>query len=112
VKIASYALRPGFGRKVRKTAQEIEDVMAHNLSAKKRIRQNAKKRLHNRSVRAELRSTIKRFRQAVTKKSDDAGKLLSAAESKLDKAAKRNIVPTQRANRIKGRLKKLMPQEA
>jgi small subunit ribosomal protein S20 len=86
--------------------------MANNTSAKKRIRQNEKKRLHNRQVRSELRTSIKRFRQAVGKSADEAGKLLSAAESKLDKAAKRNIVPTHRANRIKGRLKKLMTDES
>ena len=36
----------------------------------------------------------------------DTGKLLADVESKLDKAAKRNIIPTGRANRLKGRLKR------
>jgi small subunit ribosomal protein S20 len=86
--------------------------MAKNQSAKKRMRQNAKKRLHNRVVRSDLRTAIKRYRDAVRKQDESAEKLLSAAESKIDKAAKRNIVPPGRANRVKGRLKKLLVKKS
>ncbi|MCA8918193.1 MAG: 30S ribosomal protein S20 [Planctomycetes bacterium] len=86
--------------------------MAHTNQAKKRIRQAEKQRLHNRTVRSELRTSIKRFRTAATKNEEGTGKLLSAVESKLDKAAKRNVIPTSRANRIKSRLKKLTTKSA
>lgn len=80
--------------------------MAHSDSARKRIRQNRKVNLHNRTVRSTLRSSIKDLRVAIAGKSADTGKLLAVVESKLDKAAKRNIIPTGRANRLKGRLKR------
>jgi small subunit ribosomal protein S20 len=83
--------------------------MANISSAKKRERQNVKRRAHNRTVRSELRTAIKRYRDAARKGDDNAGELLSAAESKLDKAAKRRIVPPGRADRLKGRMKKILP---
>lgn len=81
--------------------------MAHTNQAKKRIRQAEKQRLHNRVIRSDLRSKIKSYRTAVAKQEEGADKLLAGVESKLDKAAKRNVIPTGRANRIKSRLKKL-----
>jgi small subunit ribosomal protein S20 len=86
--------------------------MAHSAQARKRIRQNAKRRLHNRTVRSDLRTHIKRFRSAVATEGADVGAVLSAVESKLDKAAKRNVIPAGRANRLKARLKKLAPVAA
>jgi small subunit ribosomal protein S20 len=80
--------------------------MAHSNQARKRIRQNERNRARNRIVRSDLRTHIKRFRAAVAK-GEGAAELMAAVESKLDKAAKRNIIPTPRANRLKGRLKKL-----
>lgn len=80
--------------------------MAHSDSARKRIRQNNKANLHNRIIRSDLRSTIKLLRGAIAGSTAEAPKLLATVESKLDKAAKRNIIPTGRANRLKGRLKR------
>jgi small subunit ribosomal protein S20 len=80
--------------------------MAHSKQAAKRIRQNEKRRLHNRTVRSELRTAVKRFRAAAGHKDAAAPELLRAVESRLDKAAKRNIIPEGRANRLKARLKK------
>jgi small subunit ribosomal protein S20 len=80
--------------------------MAHSDQARKRIRQNERTREHNRTVRSDLRTTIKKYRTAVTAKQEGAAQLLKVVESKLDKAAKRNIIPTGRANRLKGRLKR------
>lgn len=86
--------------------------MAHSDSARKRIRQNRKVNLHNRIVRSDLRSNIKNLRVALATSSAEAPKLLAAIESKLDKAAKRNIIPTGRANRLKGRLKRSLAKGA
>jgi small subunit ribosomal protein S20 len=80
--------------------------MAHSNQAKKRNRQNEKVRDHNRMVRSDLRTQIKKFRVASAKKDEAAAGLLAGVESKIDKAAKRNIIPTSRANRIKARLKR------
>ncbi|MBX3474570.1 MAG: 30S ribosomal protein S20 [Planctomycetes bacterium] len=80
--------------------------MAHSDSARKRNRQNQKINLHNRIVRSDLRSTIKTLRTAMAGNTPETPKLLAVVESKLDKAAKRNIIPTGRANRLKGRLKR------
>lgn len=86
--------------------------MAHSDSARKRIRQNNKVNLHNRTVRSDLRSTIKLLRAAMADKKPEAGALLASVESKLDKAAKRNIIPHGRANRLKGRLKRSVGKAA
>lgn len=81
--------------------------MATTRQSKKRMRQNHKLRLHNRGVRADLRTHIKRYRDAIAEGAENAGELLARAESKIDKAAKRRIIPPGRANRIKRRLKLL-----
>ncbi|MHC4839514.1 MAG: 30S ribosomal protein S20 [Planctomycetota bacterium] len=83
--------------------------MAHSNQAKKRIRQAEARRLHNRAVRADMRTSIKGLRAAIaSKQAEGIEKLVGVCESKLDRAAKRNMIPTGRANRIKGRLKKLV----
>ncbi|MBZ0135220.1 MAG: 30S ribosomal protein S20 [Planctomycetes bacterium] len=82
--------------------------MAHSNQARKRNRQNERTNQRNRIVRSDLRTSIKKYRVA-TAKGEGAGELLAAVESKLDKAAKRNVIPTGRANRLKARLKKLAP---
>lgn len=79
--------------------------MAHSAQARKRIRQTAKRRTHNRTVRSDLRTNIKKYRAKLGE--EGAADILRTVESKLDKAAKRNIIPHGRANRIKARLKKL-----
>lgn len=81
--------------------------MANSNQAKKRIRQNIRAREHNRTVRSDLRTSIRKYRVAVGGGEGDAEALIRTVESKLDKAVKRHIVPEGRANRIKGRLKKL-----
>ena len=79
--------------------------MAHSKQAKKRVRQAEAKRLHNRGIKGDLRTAIKKARTAIDSGADDVNALIGVVESKLDKAAKRNIVPTARANRLKGRIK-------
>lgn len=87
--------------------------MATSNQSKKRIRQSEARRLHNRSVRAEMRTSIKSLRKAsAAKQGDDLSKLIAICESKLDRAAKRNMIPTGRANRLKGRLKKMVVENS
>ncbi len=79
--------------------------MAHSKQALKRNRQSMRKRLHNREIKSEIKTGIRGYREALAKGSD-VSKLMPALESRLDRAAKRNVIPTGRANRIKARLRK------
>jgi len=79
--------------------------MAHHKSAKKRIRQNARIRAHNRHVRTGMRTVVKRFRQAVESGDTEAAREgLQKAEIALRKAASKGIIPRRRASRLVGRL--------
>ena len=79
--------------------------MAHSLSAKKRIRQNAKHRTTNRARKSMVRSQIKHFDEAI--KAGDAAK---AAEQfkltvkRLDKVASTSTMHKNTAGRIKSRM--------
>ena len=67
-------------------------TMAHSKQAKKRLRQAEKHRIHNRSVKREIKTLTKRFVFSIEdgdKKEADA--LFRAITSKLDKAAKNHI---------------------
>lgn len=79
--------------------------MAHSLSAIKRVRQNEKRRVRNRSDRTRLRSQIKRFRQAVeTSNLEEAQKLLPQTVSLVDVMVKKGIIHENAGNRYKSRL--------
>lgn len=86
--------------------------MAHSDQARKRNRQNIKHRLRNRQVKSDLKTNIKSARTGVAAVSADAAKLISNVESKLDKAAKRGIIPVGRANRLKARLRAMASRKA
>ena len=79
--------------------------MAHSLSAKKRVRQNAKRRLINRARKSEIKTVIKSFETAV-----GSGNKKTAAEQykivvrKLDKVAAKGTIHKNRAARLKSRL--------
>ena len=78
--------------------------MANHASAEKRNRQRIKRTARNRAAKSTLRGAVKKARSAVTAKSQDAASVVRDATSALDRAAKLGIVPTRRANRLKGRL--------
>lgn len=69
------------------------------------MRSNARKQLHNRSVKSKLRRLEKEFRTFVTGgKKDEAAKALSGVHSAFDKAVKSGVLPRATANRKKSRL--------
>ena len=76
--------------------------MAHHKSAKKRIRQDAKKRLQNRFYKKTTRTAIKNLRE-MTKKAD-AEKFLPKVLSMIDKLAKRNTWHANKASNLKSKL--------
>jgi len=73
-------------------------------SARKRLRQNTKRRGLNRSKKAEIRKVLKQIRlllEANDKQSATA--LLPELAKAVDKAAKRNTIHPNKAARIKSR---------
>ena len=73
-------------------------------SAKKRQRQTESRTRENKVYRSELRTAIKMVRQAATK--DEAATALKQAEVLIDRAAGKNLIHRNAANRNKSRLHK------
>ncbi len=78
--------------------------MANHASAVKRNRQRIKRTTRNRAVKSALRTVLKQARAAVASGADDAEQLTRDAQSELDRAAKKGVIPANRAARVKGRL--------
>ncbi len=76
--------------------------MANHKSAKKRIRQNEKRRVHNKYYSKTTRNAVKALRG--TSEKEAAEKLLSKVSSMLDKLAKRNIIHKNKASNLKSSL--------
>lgn len=82
--------------------------MPNKLAAIKRLRQDKKKHLYNKGILAELRTLAKKARTLITsKKRDEADIVLKQLESKLDKAAKINVIKKNNASRRISRLRQL-----
>lgn len=79
--------------------------MAHSLSAKKRVRQNAKKNVVNRARKSMVKTQIKHFETAISsgdmQKADEQFRLLA---QKLDKVAATSTMHKNTAARMKSRL--------
>ncbi len=76
--------------------------MANHKSAKKRARQDEKKRLHNRYYKKTARTAIKKLRD-ITEKAE-AQKFLPKVVSMIDKLAKSNNIHNNKASNLKGKL--------
>ncbi len=76
--------------------------MANHKSSKKRIRQTATKRLHNRLYHKTARNAVKALRNTTDKAAAEA--LLPKVTSMLDKLAKTNIIHKNKAGNLKGAL--------
>ena len=79
--------------------------MAHSLSAKKRIRQNAKRRMRNRAQVSAVKTQVKKF--VVSARGSDVesvDKELRLAQKKIDKLAARGIIHKNKAARQKSQL--------
>ena len=83
--------------------------MANIKSAMKRVRQNEKRRVHNRIYRSSARTRVKRARYLI-----EAGDLeqaefqVASAVRALDRAAQKGIIHKNNAARSKSRLAKLL----
>ena len=76
--------------------------MAHHKSAKKRIRQTAKRRQENRYVAKTTRNAIRDLREMSNK--SEANEKLKDVVSMVDKLAKKNIIHKNKASNIKSSL--------
>ena len=81
--------------------------MAHSLSAKKRIRQNEKRRARNRARKEQIKEAVKGFTAALTGgKLDQAETALRTATQKLDRVAAKGTIHKNTAARKRSRLAK------
>ena len=79
--------------------------MANLKSSKKDIKRSGRKRIVNLGVRTELKTYVKRVRQAI--ESGDKEKIsaeVQAVQKKFDKAAQRGIIHKKQAARRKSRI--------
>ena len=72
------------------------------------MRQEQKRRLHNRSVKSLVRTQVSKARQAITGSAseEDAQEAVRRAVSELDRAAKKGVIHRNNAARRKSRLMK------
>ena len=80
--------------------------MANHKSAKKRMRQDAKKRVHNRFYKKTARTAIQRLRALEDKK--DAETFLPKVFSMVDRLAKNNQIHKNKAANLKSGLSKFV----
>ena len=81
--------------------------MAHSLSAKKRVRQNAKKRVTNRARKSQVKTQIKHFETVLgTGDVEAASEQYQLVARKLDKTAATSTMHKKTAARKKSRLAK------
>ena len=78
--------------------------MANTPSAKKRIRQNEKRRLRNRAVRSAVRGSVKSAREALTGKAADSATVVHEAIRAIDRAVTKGIMHRNTAARRKSSL--------
>ncbi len=87
--------------------------MAHSLSAKKRVRQAAKRRVINRARKSMVKTQIKRFDNALTE-----GNIEKAKEEyrllvkRLDKVASTSTMHKNTASRLKSRMARRLNRAA
>jgi small subunit ribosomal protein S20 len=81
--------------------------VAHSLSAKKRIRQTAKRRARNRARKETLKDQVKGFLAALTGGNVDAAKEeFRKTTQRLDKVAAKHTIHKNAASRKRSRLAK------
>jgi len=76
--------------------------MANHKSSLKRIRQEEKRRLHNRYYAKTMRNAVRKLRSTTDK--EEAQALYPTVVKKVDKLAKVNIIHKNKANNLKSKL--------
>lgn len=80
--------------------------MANHKSALKRARQNEVRRVRNRGARSSMRSVVTAFENTAADNPAAAASLLAETVSTLAIAAKKGLIPRERASRKIARLTK------
>lgn len=81
--------------------------MPNIVSAKKRLKQNVKRRMHNRSVKSAIHTLGKKVLAAIsTNDKSLAMELYNKYSSALDKAGRKSIIHANRANTKKSSMLK------
>lgn len=79
--------------------------MPHSQSAKKRLRQNVKRNLYNKSIKSAVRTQRKKFLAAVAAGNADAAETeFRKAVKAFRKAAAKNVIHANAASRNESRL--------
>jgi len=84
--------------------------MPQHKSAEKRMRTNDRDKAKNRAVRGVIRRATKDLHSVL--KTEKADEQLRVVHSVLDKAAKKGVIPKNRANRRKSRTAKAVQKAA
>lgn len=82
--------------------------MANHKSAKKRVRQDAKKRLHNRYYKKSTRTAIANLRSLTKEDAGKAKEFLPKVVSMIDRLAKKNQIHKNKAANLKAKLAKFV----
>lgn len=79
-----------------------------NLKASiKDLRKNKRREINNDRLRARTKKSVKKFKTLVDENNSEEAKVtLKHIYKVLDKAAKKNVIKDNKANRLKGRLTK------
>ena len=81
--------------------------MAHSLSAKKRIRQNEKRRTQNRARKSQIKTQVRRFLEAVSAQDLELAETeFRTTCKKLDQVAITSTIHKNTASRKKSRLQR------
>ena len=82
-------------------------------SVLKRERQNKKRRERNKAQKSRMRTFIKKFREAIEKKSlEEAKKMVPIIEKEIDKTVKKGAIHWKTGARYKSRLMKQLSKLA
>ncbi|MHC4777811.1 MAG: 30S ribosomal protein S20 [Planctomycetota bacterium] len=85
--------------------------MPTTRTAKKRLRQNEKRRTLNRADLARMRTELKKAEGQIDGgKIEEAAKQVGVATKHIDKAAKKNLIHRNQASRMKSKLAKKLGQ--
>ena len=75
-------------------------------SAKKRVRQDVKRRLRNKSVLSSLKTKLKAYKASLLNKDENKDELLRKVISAYDKAASKGVIHKNKAANQKSRISK------
>jgi len=87
--------------------------MPHTKSAKKRVRQNEKRRLYNKSVKSRIKTLIGRFQERIESGNlEEARELFKSVTSSLHSAVRKGVLHRNTASRKISRLARVLNERS